>query len=690
MDTQTHDLGTRTSDHVDSEFTASQAHESNVAQEIVAQRMLAIPPTARARIREAPIGADAAVAVASHDPTRTAAAAARTVQVPLPMDFDRAASKRPRNPLPSFDPECASETLRAALRQKIQQIEEAEKKEAGEYREFEQEMQQRAKANMGSTAATSLEEMGPEERKFVTTLINGVKNKSTNDTTFHGIMRSHNLIGQLNCPLTHQRNVVRRIASASTTMYLVAHGMGLGKTATALMAICAEACMLGRMPKVIISVPSATLDQWQDSVADWMRIDFKRVLCTSTLSKINESVMEQKDIFILSRDTVARAYGSCFQKYEKHHQIQTGPGLRWVSQWDRIGVFEGPNAMAPLHPIFEPPHNEALGWEGYWDMMIVDEVCFVTRAVTPRTHIYVNDCPFPLQVHYCRNPDSRWCESHAELAHVATKRIGLSGTAVINRGGDLGGIAKALKSASKFQRKGAFTKNHNHKTIDRDMVREFTNEKQFHRATADILQLPPIEREAINYDVRMPLEHVAKYNSKLTDARNLKMRIERAGGKASGQDLKRLMALLQVMQQYVVSPVLGEEGAATFREQQELYDKASSNENATGAFYALRDEIKALRAQGHRRIVVAANHTTIMKIVRRWLERNNPEFGTIYVYDGELSVKGRLNVKRGFLQSDKGLLFLSVGAGGVGLHLVPGCESMVRGIFSKHSHFHTN
>ena len=75
--------------------------------------------------------------------------------------------------------------------------------------------------------------------------------------------------------------------------------------------------------------------------------------------------------------------------------------------------------------------------------------------------------------------------------------------------------------------------------------------------------------------------------------------------------------------------------------------------------------------------MIAANHTTIMDIVKTWLERAHPEFGACYMYKGDMSQKQRLAAKKGFLRSQRAVLFLSIGAGGVGLHLVPGCEAMV-------------
>ena len=617
--------------------------------------MQATAPTARQRIAAA---SDGMRAVGQHDPMR----AERVAPVQAPQPIQRGAPRSHPYARAGVGPASNAAArekaaLRAQLMERVEKLREAQKREEQEEKRFEDDLNREDPACMGSTAAASTQEMGEMEKKFVETLQNGTKDRQSGRTKFKGIMRSHNMLSQQNLPYTHQRNVVRQIASRATTSFLVAHDPGLGKTATALMAYCAEACMLERVPKMLISVPSATLDQWQDAVADWVRVNPNRVMVTSKLAHVDYATLRNKDIVILSKDCVARAYATCFQHYQKHHQIQTGPGLRWVSQWDRIGIFEmAPGSMPPLHPILEPPTDEAKGWFGHWDLLVVDEV------------------------HACRSPDTRWCEAHAEVAHISTKRIGLTGTPLINKTGDLGGIAKALdapRAPIDFQKKDVWCKDRNYKLVNRDTVRAFTEKHLFHRATDKILNLPPIIKEAINYDVQMPEEFISVYNGILGDARNLKLRIERAGGRATAQDLQRLMALLQHMQQYVVSPLLAQHGVAKFKSEQHLFLQASSNENATGAFFALRDELAKLRSEGHRRVVVAANHTAIMKIVRIWLERNHPEFGRIYVYDGELSQKERLNSKRGFLQTDNAVLFLSVGAGGVGLHLVPGCEAMI-------------
>jgi SNF2 family DNA or RNA helicase len=168
-------------------------------------------------------------------------------------------------------------------------------------------------------------------------------------------------------------------------------------------------------------------------------------------------------------------------------------------------------------------------------------------------------------------------------------------------------------------------------------------------------------------------DSVGEYNLVLADAKNLKLRIERAE-RVTGKDLQRLMSLLGLMQQMVVHPLLAEMGAARFKTERELFDQAAAA--PTGAMWALKGEIEALRAQGHHRVVVSCCHTSILEIARRFLV-NYPELGTVDTFSGELSTTQRQKVKERFLKSQNAVLMLSIGAGGVGLHLVPGCEAMI-------------
>jgi SNF2 family DNA or RNA helicase len=275
-----------------------------------------------------------------------------------------------------------------------------------------------------------------------------------------------------------------------------------------------------------------------------------------------------------------------------------------------------------------------------------------------------------------RNPDSRWCESHHAISHLATKVVLASGTIAVNKPLDLAGLCKAGNCPSSggidFQSPKVWCKGRDTRTVDRATVDKF-HEAFVNRATEAILGLCPLEQEVVDYPVSVAPDSVGEYNLVLADAKNLKLRIERAE-RVTGKDLQRLMSLLGLMQQMVVHPLLAEMGAARFKTERELFDQAAAA--PTGAMWALKGEIEALRAQGHHRVVVSCCHTSILEIARRFLV-NYPELGTVDTFSGELSTTQRQKVKERFLKSQNAVLMLSIGAGGVGLHLVPGCEAMI-------------
>ena len=216
-----------------------------------------------------------------------------------------------------------------------------------------------------------------------------------------------------------------------------------------------------------------------------------------------------------------------------------------------------------------------------------------------------------------------------------------------------------------------------------------------------------MRRIAVSFDVDLTEEVASTYNIYLEQARKIrrKMQVQHSLGRlhtsrcsspcptpldprgpsylqdvTSNQvqsDLLKLMRLIIKLQQMLVCPRLAELGAAAFEAEPQLYEEVAGAP-PTGSLRALLSEVRTLQAAGHRRIVIAANHVAIMRIAARWLAKaHSGETGEIVFYDGRLSQLQRQQAKRRFLGAAKGLLFLSIGAGGVGLHLVPGCEAMI-------------
>jgi hypothetical protein len=211
--------------------------------------------------------------------------------------------------------------------------------------------------------------------KYRRALVNGTAN-------FAGIMRAQNRMGDENVPYAHQRVAVKQIASKSTSFKVLAHDMGTGKTATVLQSVAAEAVMLERVPKVLITAPTSTLQQWKDTVLDWLRIPESRILVTNELKKVTRGALMEKDLVIVSRDLLSNAYATYMRKYEKHHSIETPYGQRWVSSWDRIG-YDGAEAMRPIHVLFDVPDDASKGWFGVWDVFAIDEgVLFIILKPT--------------------------------------------------------------------------------------------------------------------------------------------------------------------------------------------------------------------------------------------------------------------------------------------------------------------
>ncbi|MGZ0214113.1 MAG: SNF2-related protein [Actinomycetales bacterium] len=512
------------------------------------------------------------------------------------------------------------------------------------------------------------------------TLANGKKGP-------RGLMSANNMLGEENVPYDHQRIAVKKFVEKGRSFLILGHDMGLGKTATLLQMYASLLCTLERstVPKAIISVPSATLDQWLDTALDWLTIPRHRILVTTKAAEVTAAKLKTVDLVIVSRDCVANAFGKCYSRQEVIRE--TPRGNRKCVEWLRTPGTQ-------LHPMFAPPSDPAKGWYGKWDMLGVDEA-HVSGAPTPTVGL-------PALSHtsarwqYMRNADSRRCEAHHHISKLSTKTALLSGTFIVNGPLDLAGLCKCGNAprAVFFEGKtydlqdtNTWTMHRNSKTINKAAVR-LLRKRFIDRATEKILKLPPIDELAVNFEAALDPETAARYNATLQEAKALKARIERQqNNRATAKDLTQLMALLQLLQQYLVSPVIARESAAAFKDKtrslanpdktrgQLLFEEAT--EVPSGSITALMVEIEDLMEQGHRRVVVASNHVTIMQVARLQIQSKRPQFGTCYMYEGGMSLKDRVATKKGFLKTQRGILFLSIGAGGVGLHLVPGCEAML-------------
>lgn len=419
---------------------------------------------------------------------------------------------------------------------------------------------------------------------------------------------------------------------------------GMGKTAGVLLTVCMKKLALNRVPRTVIVVPSNTLDQWEDALHDWLRVPESEWIVTNVGKKLTREVLERKSIVVTTAGIVyMSAWRSCFYKKQQHHQIQTAAGQRWVSGYSRK---EGTS----LHPLFGTTDASGRDTPRVWDIAAIDEV------------------------HTFRNDECDQTHAISKLTETSALRIGLTGTMIFNHPRDMRGQALALNVPDNFMERNKWVLDRAGRRVRPESVREF-HAKFVHRARSTELNLPDTVHEAITYAVQLPPDAVPAYEQGRQSACNLRMQMQRSG-RVDAQQLRQLMAMIGGLQQFLVSPRLAEYSAPDFEANAALYDEAAAE--PTGAFYALQDELLRMRDEGHRKIVVSCCHVQMMEIVARWMRRTAPELGEIVVYKGKLSRPQRLKVKKTFLRPGaEGVLFLSVGAGGTGLHLVPGPEGMI-------------
>lgn len=250
------------------------------------------------------------------------------------------------------------------------------------------------------------------------------------------------------------------------------------------------------------------------------------------------------------------------------------------------------------------------------------------------------------------------------------KRIALTATPVFNQPNDMVGLCKCINTAPEYQSKSHWSNDRQGRTINPKTVEEF--QRYTDRVKDDILGLPEIHQETHNFCTNLPPEAAIEYNRNIKSAQRLRLRLQ--DNKITTKELQRLMLLLQRMQQMLVSPRLAEVGAEYFNKNPIELENAAREK--TGSLEALHDRLIKLQTDGHKRIIVAANHVTLMQIARKYLERQNEEMpeksvGKILIYDGTLSLTQRAAQRTRFFSEERCVLFLSILAGGTGLHLVP-------------------
>ena len=520
-------------------------------------------------------------------------------------------------------------------------------------------------------------------------------------------------------PYAHQWEGVRRATMKEVMLWM--YDAGLGKTAMAALLLAAleqqktdsEGRHVGGCNMICI-VPPSCLQQWEDTMHCWLATRGKTpAVQTNEIVRLDASreatahTLRRARVLITTRMILTNLFKQCFERASRGVQDDNN---RWRTEWVR-------KAGAPLHPIFgvERPSGGAATCDVHavWDVGVIDEVQLM------------------------RNERTGWTFACAQLAKACRKRVGLSATPVYNGPQDMVGVCKALGMPSQFCEKRSWTTAVGGGTLNLTTLKAF--EEWSDRCDDSKIDLPPLTSEFLNYSPALPgqvplptvqlkrpnaaeslpeddevsddddgggggarsaltrrfvrveddeeggrvamIDVHAMYEGVRGDAEKLKIALSRIENKERKEQLKQLLSKLVKMTQILVSPPLALYDAPTIHANPELVDACARVQ--TGALRSLRALIVRLQREGHARIIVASTLTTILKVARRHIEIFDPAIGPCFTYDGTVSAKHREHIKTTFLTlpAPGGVLFLSIPAGGMGLHLVRapphGCTAIV-------------
>ena len=191
-----------------------------------------------------------------------------------------------------------------------------------------------------------------------------------------------------------------------------------------------------------------------------------------------------------------------------------------------------------------------------------------------------------------------------------------------------------------------------------------------HTADDSILNLPPLRETIVDYSPSLPAEYVFEYNEQVAKG-NASKPLDKKRGGGSKLIPTRLKALL-LTRQYLVSPIIAQNGASNIVASEELQQHAADNPG--GTLLALREQVDLLFSTGHKRIVATSSDVSMLRVAQKFMRKHCRRS---FIYHGSLDKRQRAETTRDFLSSDGCILFLAIDSGGTGLHLVPGCNAMI-------------
>ena len=488
-------------------------------------------------------------------------------------------------------------------------------------------------------------------------LSNGIKSIKKK-REMKGLMRKTNPItNRPNVIMEHQKNAIVSFEEfmKNDSTYIYNHAMGAGKTVSSILSFSLMCLKQYNVGRCVIVAPTSTLRQWKESILNWTVMKEEDILvCRSSVELTSEKI-ENIKFLIITQTCLDNAFKSCYQKYDDYEIIYSVKYpdriQRYKSAWKRKGMefikkglyhrTVGADKRNPLHPIFRE------------HMMIVYD-----------------------EIHEKRNSETIGCNSCNILSKYSDCVLGLTGTLLCNKPSDLFGISKAMRFSENANLKKLQDKTLAENIKGIDFFRKYT-----HRVSEHELKLPPIKSHAVNFELGITNNitmYNALYNSILEECKRIKKRIESNYSDTKNSDMLKFISNIQKLQMFVVAPDIAVHGCKAFYSDSALYEEAVSEQKITGCMRAFFTEMSRMQDNGHKRIVVACANVVPMLVLKRYLEVwHNGVFGRFFVFSGAIDEIERHNVKKSFLTADKSVLFLSMKAGGVGLDLIPGCESMI-------------
>jgi hypothetical protein len=469
-----------------------------------------------------------------------------------------------------------------------------------------------------------------------------------------GVMRKYNFTTlEDNNPWPHQKAVVNKFLEYGGLPFLVVnHEMGTGKTATTaqiyagLCTLRMEACNNDAV-SMMISVPTTTMEQWRSTMKNWLDLrDYSGItnnmhddnILVTNNAKDLQQLSKDKRIIITTPGCLNQLHRVCY--VYKHDLIQDSKG-RMKGGFTRTGV---------VVPLFDRQ----------FDILVIDEVQRCKNSLTATAHL------------------------HHVIACNSKHRVLLSGTIVCNKPEDLSGIAyagncpkshPASKTSYDFQKISTFVyKEQSNITVNRNAIEEFQRLWVDRVAAAECgVPIAPISFTAVNYQVNFDEVDADNYNELIHDLRQ-SMSSQRSNNS------KNLLGILTKMCFHVVHPIitLCAQAGYKFKNNAALYDIVV--QNPSSCMRALLVQLRELknRLNPHKRIVVASSFVIPLQLVKKWIDQKySDEFGETFMFTGEISASQREKNKTNFLEAENSIMFLNILAGGVGLHLVPGCECMI-------------